>query len=300
MPEERSAIQSFLIADIRGYTRFTEEYGDEAAARLAAKFKDIIQEIVDTRTGRVVEIRGDEALTVFESARQAIRAAMDMQRVFVEETDADLDLPLRVGIGIDSGEAVDMGDGSYRGGALNIAARLCALAHGDEVLVSEGTTRLAGRLGGMRYVDRGLMRLKGIDENVRAFRVAWEDEKDDSRSVFMFFTNSSRLAPKLIAIAVLAAALTAGLVVWLTGGGTDESNASPAGSPGTETQPTTSAPSGGTTSGTGTTEEEVAASARRDRPGGPLGRLSGADGARSKCGRDGRLPPSAEHGKVRA
>jgi hypothetical protein len=65
------------------------------------------------------------------------------------------------------------------------------------------------------------MRLKGIDENVRAFRVAWEEEKDDSRSVFMFFTNTSRLAPKLIAIAVLAAALTAGLVVWLTGGGTD-------------------------------------------------------------------------------
>ena len=84
MPEENSAIQSFLIADIRGYTRFTEEYGDEAAARLAAKFKDIIHEIVHTRTGRVVEIRGDEALTVFDSARQAIRAAMDMQRVFVE------------------------------------------------------------------------------------------------------------------------------------------------------------------------------------------------------------------------
>jgi hypothetical protein len=152
-----------------------------------------------------------------------------------------------------------MGDGSYRGGALNVAARLCALAHGDEVLVSEGTTRLAGRLGGLRYVDRGLMRLKGIDENVRAYRVAWEDEKDDSRSVFMFFSNSSRLAPKLIAIAVLAAAVTAGLVVWLTGRGTDESNASPAGSPGA-TQPTTIGSGGGTTSATGTTEEEVAAS----------------------------------------
>jgi hypothetical protein len=201
----------------------------------------------------VVEIRGDEALTVFDSARQAIRAAMDMQRVFLDETDADLDLPLRVGIGIDSGEAVDMGDGSYRGGALNVAARLCALAHGDEVLVSEGTTRLAGRLAGLRYVDRGLMRLKGIEENVRAFRVAWEDEKDDSRSVFMFFSNSNRLAPKLIAIAVLAAAVTAGLVVWLTGRGTDESNASPAGTP-AETESTTSA-SGGATTETGTTTE---------------------------------------------
>jgi class 3 adenylate cyclase len=272
MPEGRSAIQSFLIADIRGYTRFTEEYGDEAAARLAAKFKDIIQEIVETRTGRVVEIRGDEALTVFDSARQAIRAAMDMQRVFLDETDADLDLPLRVGIGIDSGEAVDMGDGSYRGGGLNVAARLCALAHGDEVLVSEGTTRLAGRLAGLRYVDRGLMRLKGIEDNVRAFRVAWEDEKDDSRSVFMFFGNNNRLAPKLIVIAVLAAAVTAGLVVWLTGRGTDESNASPAGAPAGATEPTTSAPGGGTTTETGattgtgtatetgtTTEEEVPA-----------------------------------------
>jgi class 3 adenylate cyclase len=253
--EERSAIRSFLIADIRGYTRFTEEYGDEAAARLAAKFEDIVKEIVDTRTGRVVEIRGDEALTVFDSARQAIRAAMDLQRIFVEETDADLDLPLRVGIGIDAGEAVDMGDGSYRGGALNVAARLCALAHGDEVLVSEGTTRLAGRLAGLRYVDRGLMRLKGIDENVRAYRVAWEDEKDDSRSVFMFFSNSSRLAPKLIAIAVIAAAVTAGLVVWLTSGGTDQGNASPAGAPSTGTQPTTSV-SGGTTTEAGTTSEE--------------------------------------------
>jgi class 3 adenylate cyclase len=259
MPEERSAIRTFLIADIRGYTRFTEEYGDEAAARLAAKFKDIVQEVVETRTGRVVELRGDEALTVFDSARQAMRAAMDMQRVFAEETDADVDLPLRVGMGIDSGEAIDMGDGSYRGAALNIAARLCAAAHGDEVLVSEGTTHLAGRLAGLRYVDRGLMKLKGIEDSVRAYRVAWEEEKDESRSVFMFFGNSGRLAPKLIAIAVVAAAVTAGLVVWLTGRGTDESNATPPGTPGVETGGTTGGATGGTGAGTGTGEEEVPA-----------------------------------------
>jgi hypothetical protein len=86
--------------------------------------------------------------------------------------------------------------------------------------------------------------------------VAWEDEKDDSRSVFMFFSNTSRLAPKLIAIAVLAAAVTAGLVVWLTGRGTDESNASPSGAPAGATDTTTSGPSGGTTTETGTTTEE--------------------------------------------
>ena len=113
----------------------------------------------------------------------------------------------------------------------------------------------------------------------------------------MFFTNSSRLAPKLIAIAVLAAALTAGLVVWLTGGGTDESNASPAGSPGTETQPTTSAPSGGTTSGSWNDRGRGGGQPRRDRPGGPLGRLSGADGARSNAVETAVCLPAQNTGK---
>jgi class 3 adenylate cyclase len=224
-----ASVSTFLIADIRGYTRFTEEYGDEAAARLAAKFKDIVEEVVTTRAGRVVEIRGDEALTVFQSARQAIRAAMDLQRFFAEETDADQDLPLRVGIGIDSGEAVEMGDGSFRGASLNVAARLCGLAHGEEVLVSEGTTGLAGRLPGLRYVDRGRLSLKGVGHPVHAYRVAWEEEKESRSSVVMFFSNSGRLAPKIVALVVLIAAATAAVVVYLTTGTGNDSNAAPRG-----------------------------------------------------------------------
>jgi adenylate cyclase len=129
-------IRTFLIADVRGYTRFTEEYGDEVAARLAAKFADVMHDGVEARGGSVIEIRGDEALAVFKSARQAIRAAVDLQAQFDEETQADSELPLRVGIGVDSGEAVLLEDGSYRGAALNIASRLCGRAHGGEVLVS--------------------------------------------------------------------------------------------------------------------------------------------------------------------
>ena len=51
------------------------------------------------------------------------------------ETIADPTLPLAVGIGLDAGEAVRVGDG-YRGGALNLAARLCSLAGPGEVLAS--------------------------------------------------------------------------------------------------------------------------------------------------------------------
>ena len=66
-------------------------------------------------------------MCVFGSPRQAIRSAADLQERFVEETLADPELPLTVGIGLDAGEAVEV-EGGYRGGALNLAARLCGQA----------------------------------------------------------------------------------------------------------------------------------------------------------------------------
>ena len=79
-------IRTFLIADVRGYTLFTQERGDEAAAKLAAKFADIARDGVEARGGTLLELRGDEALCVFASTREAIRAAVDLQQRFVEET----------------------------------------------------------------------------------------------------------------------------------------------------------------------------------------------------------------------
>lgn len=73
-----------MIADIRGYSRYTEECGDEAAAALSARFATIVDDDVAAHDGELVEMRGDEALVVFTSARQAIRAAVDLQAQFQE------------------------------------------------------------------------------------------------------------------------------------------------------------------------------------------------------------------------
>jgi hypothetical protein len=99
-------IRTFLIADVRGYTLFTQERGDEAAAKLAAKFAGIVRDVVESRGGTLLELRGDEALCVFGSAREAIRTAVELQERFVEETIDSPELPLTVGIGLDAGEAV--------------------------------------------------------------------------------------------------------------------------------------------------------------------------------------------------
>ncbi len=79
-------------------------------------------------------------------------------------------MPLGVGIGIDAGEAVPV-EGGYRGGALNLAARLCSRARGGEILTSETVVSLARQVGGIRFDERGTERLKGLDGAVRVVEV---------------------------------------------------------------------------------------------------------------------------------
>ncbi|MGE5236971.1 MAG: response regulator [Acidobacteriota bacterium] len=170
MTSRPGAIRTFLIADIRGFTRFTADHGDEAAARLATKFADIVARVVEARNGTLVELRGDEALVVFDSARQALQAALELQAAFEVETRTDPSLPLVVGIGLDAGEAVAIGDG-YRGAALNIAARLCGVAAGGETVASQGLAHLAGAVPGVAFVELGPTELKGLKQAVSAVRV---------------------------------------------------------------------------------------------------------------------------------
>src|SRR4051794_21880886 len=171
------AVLTFLIADVRGYTAFTGAHGDDGAARLAATFAEIVREGVEAHDGSVIELRGDEALAAFASSRQALRAAAALQRVFAEETALHPALPLGVGIGVDSGEAVPVEDG-FRGGALNLAARLCARAGAGETLVSAGVVHLAGTVADLRIVPAGELDLKGMASPVAAYAV--RDERAES------------------------------------------------------------------------------------------------------------------------
>src|SRR5205814_4659163 len=131
----------------------------------------VTRDAVTRRAGSLLELRGDEALAVFASARQALRAAAELQERFMTESLADPSLPLGVGIGLDAGEAIPI-EGGYRGGALNLAARLCAQARAGEILASEAVIHLAARIDGVEYVDARTFRLKGYAEPVRAIEVA--------------------------------------------------------------------------------------------------------------------------------
>lgn len=174
-PATGVGVRTFLIADVRGYTSFTQARGDEEAGKLAERFAGLAREAVAATGGELIELRGDEALCVFSSARQALRAAVELQIRFRERVNGEPVFPLGIGIGLASGEAVPV-EGGYRGGALNLAARLCSLAAGGQIFASETVTSLAGRLEGIRFRERRAVRIRGLEQPVRAMEVIPEVE----------------------------------------------------------------------------------------------------------------------------
>jgi class 3 adenylate cyclase/outer membrane protein assembly factor BamB len=169
-----TSVRTFLIADVRGYTTYTQRFGDEAASSLAARFASLTRAVVPQFQGQVVELRGDEALCVFESARQALRAAVALQRAFRTASDEESGFPLGIGIGLDAGEAVPT-DGGYRGKALNLAARLCSLAKGGESLATWTVVDLAGRVDGIGFLQRRAVSVKGVEQPVRIAAIVPDD-----------------------------------------------------------------------------------------------------------------------------
>jgi ABC-type transport system substrate-binding protein/class 3 adenylate cyclase/tRNA A-37 threonylcarbamoyl transferase component Bud32 len=206
-------LRTFLIADVRGYTRYTQEHGDEAGAELAATFAQLVRDVVSKRDGRLLELRGDEALVVFESARKALQAAVELQAQV-----AEAELPRGVGIGVDAGEAVPVGRG-YRGAALNTAARLCSRARAGEVLASEGVVHLAGKAEGVAYGLRRQERLKGYDKPVAAFEIhpsARAPRRELGRRALAKVKGTRPRLRALVAAASLALAAVAAIVLTTT------------------------------------------------------------------------------------
>jgi class 3 adenylate cyclase/tRNA A-37 threonylcarbamoyl transferase component Bud32 len=211
------AVRTFLFADVRGYTAYTRQQGDEAGAALARKFASIVEELAPKHAGTLQELRGDEALVVFDSARQALRFALALQAQVAED-----ELPRPVGIGLDSGEAIPV-EGGFRGGALNRAARLCALAKPGEVLASDAVRELAGATDGVSYGFRRVERLKGYEKPVGVVEVhpAERAPKRELARSMKRTLGGSRPRRRLLVTAVLVLAAVAAVVplAFLSGGG---------------------------------------------------------------------------------
>src|SRR5213596_2978646 len=123
----------FLFSDLRGYTHLVDTRGAVEASHLLGRYRAIVREVVAHHGGAEIKTEGDSFYVVLPSASAALRCGLDILQACTHPADGGE--AIQLGIGIHAGESVAH-EGGFVGSAINIAARICALATPGEVLVS--------------------------------------------------------------------------------------------------------------------------------------------------------------------
>jgi adenylate cyclase len=155
---ERPPAMCFL--DITGYTRLTQERGDEAAAQLAATLSRLVQRASVQHGGRPIKWLGDGVMFYFPDPGPGVVAALDMV-----DGVADAGLP-PAHVGLHAGPVIFQ-EGDYYGQTVNIASRIAEYARPGEVLVSQAvvdawTARAGSADPAAAFAEIGPVELKGV------------------------------------------------------------------------------------------------------------------------------------------
>jgi len=156
---DRPPAMCFL--DLTGYTRLTEERGDEAAADLAARLAGLVRRSSQEHGGTPVKWLGDGVMFYFREPRDAVLAAIEMVELVGRQG-----LP-PAHVGIHAGPVVYQ-EGDYFGRTVNIAARIAEYARPGEVLVSREVVDAADG-GPVTFTEVGPVELKGVSSPLRLY-----------------------------------------------------------------------------------------------------------------------------------
>lgn len=150
--------QAFGFIDLAGYTALTDAHGDDAAAALAGRFCDLARESLSTEVtlvksiGDAVMLTSTEPVAVLDSADRLLRACLREPGFPVARA------------GVHTGSAVER-DNDWFGAAVNVAARVCALAAGHELLITSAVAEAAVATGRVLHT-RDPVQLRGIAKPV--------------------------------------------------------------------------------------------------------------------------------------
>jgi adenylate cyclase len=156
---------AIAFADLAGYTRFTEEVGEEEAVSTVERFIDAVNDTLPD-DARVVKTIGDEVMIVAQDAAALTDWAIGFQRLFGERPTPR--------IGVHAGVVIYR-DGDYFGREVNLAARVVARARGGEVVVTDTVMDIVQEAEHLQFEKIGDVKLKGFDEPRGLCRAIIED-----------------------------------------------------------------------------------------------------------------------------
>jgi class 3 adenylate cyclase len=169
--ERDPGIRTVLFTDIVDSTILTQSLGDKEAMALLGVHDAIVRDSLSASGGREIKHTGDGIMASFVSAASAVRCAIKIQRELDKHAQANPERSLKVRVGAAVGEPVEQHNDLF-GSTVQLAARLCAHAQPEQILVSNAIAELC--LGkGLSFEDVGKVTLKGFGSPVRAHVAAW-------------------------------------------------------------------------------------------------------------------------------
>jgi len=157
---------TLVFTDIVDSTGLAEALGDTAWAELISRHESTIRQVTASQGGTVVKLLGDGSMLAFESARAAVRAAVDIQRASDHGS-------FGVRIGVHTGEVIRTAD-DLLGLTVNKAARVAAAADSGSIMISSTTRDLVGSLEGIRMGEPKIVALKGLSDTHQIVPIEWE------------------------------------------------------------------------------------------------------------------------------
>ena len=161
---------TILFSDIEASTVVNERLGDIRWLELLRSHHAIVRNLVHEHGGHEVKTQGDGFMIVFGSARRAVRCARAIQPAIDARLGAHPDGPIRVRIGLHTGEAIK-DEADFYGKNVVLAARITDQARGGEILASSVVKQLTESAGDIRFDNGREMELDGLVGTQTVFRV---------------------------------------------------------------------------------------------------------------------------------
>jgi DNA-binding NarL/FixJ family response regulator/class 3 adenylate cyclase len=176
MPELPTGTVTFLFSDVEGSTELLRTLRG-GYADVMADHERLLRSAFEDAGGHEINTQGDSFFVAFRKPKDAVGAALEAQRA-IGSHEWPEGAEMRVRIGIHTGEATVAGD-RYVGLGVHRAARICAAAHGGQVLISQTTQALLEEdeqlLGELDFGDLGPRSLKNFDRPVRIYQLLAPD-----------------------------------------------------------------------------------------------------------------------------
>lgn len=163
---------AILFADVVGSTKLYELMGDLKARETVARCIEAMTRATETYNGKVIKTMGDEVMSTFDQADDAVDAAAKMQRLISEDVTGD-DVPVAIRVGFHFGPVMIEGDDIF-GGAVHIANRMSSQAKAAQIVTSGSTVDLLSSewQASTRQID--VTPLKGTTDEIPLYEVLWQ------------------------------------------------------------------------------------------------------------------------------